>query len=105
MKYTVNNTAVEHFTITNPDRIKSLLFGVNKFQGFEESHETFESFKNFIADELILMNWDEYPIQFIPSDELDFFLSRYSHDHELIYVAEIDTTKISESDFNEAYNK
>lgn len=95
---------IENITITKEDQIRNVLFGANMYE-FDRNGLTFEKFKKFLEDEVVLFNWDMYPITYINRDGLAEFLTYLAGTgaHEIVYVAAIDTSKINEDDFDACY--
>lgn len=95
---------VENITITNEDKIRDILFGANVYK-FDNLDVTFEQFKKFVAEEVVLFNWDMYPIMYINRNEAPEFLEyiKGTGAHDIVYIASVDTSKINEDDFDACY--
>lgn len=98
------NMQIAYITITREDQIRDILFGANVYE-FDHNGLTFEKFKKFVDDEVVLFNWDMYPIRYINRNESGEFLDYLEETgaHEIVYVARIDTSKISEDSFDACY--
>lgn len=95
---------IAYITITKEDQVRDILFGANVYE-FDHDGLTFEKFKKFVDDEVVLFNWDMYPIRYMNKNESADFLDYLSGTgaHEIVYVARIDTSKISEDEFDACY--
>lgn len=91
---------VENILISDRKQIKNLLFGINAYKFANERME-YQKFKKFIEGQFIIFNWDMYPITYINHDIAGSFLKylELSGAHDIVYLAQIDTSKISKEDF------
>lgn len=94
---------VVDININDPQRISALLFGINAPIFYRVV--TFEEFKNIIKDEMVVFNWDNYPIEYVNKHELIGFLDYLEAQgaDDIVYVGRFDTNMISEKDFYSRY--
>lgn len=92
---------VENILISDRKQIKNLLFGINAYKFAAHERMEYQKFKKFIEGQFIIFNWDMYPITYINHDIAGSFLKylELSGAHDIVYLAQIDTSKISKEDF------
>lgn len=90
---------VVEINLNDPLRISTLLFGVNSYIFGRDI--SFDEFKSIIKDEVVVFNWDHYPIHYVNKHHLRPYLD-YLEDkgvNDIVYVGRFDTNMISEEDF------